>query len=198
MQDSFKTIAKTISGALFKEKGSKFIGYAFPVTDETKINAYLEAVKKEHHKARHWCYAWRLGHPDEHYRINDDGEPSGTAGLPIYGQIQSFELTDVLVVVVRYFGGTKLGVSGLINAYKTVAKDILSQANIIEKTLDKTISLTFEYADMDKVLRLLRQHNANIITQELAMNCNFKVSIRKSHSEQLTKAIKDLRCVIIK
>lgn len=197
MQDLYKTIAKPVSNALYKEKGSKFIGYAFPVTDEEQINAYFEQVKKEHHKARHWCYAWRMGYPDEHYRINDDGEPSGTAGLPIYGQIQSFELTNVMVVVVRYFGGTKLGVSGLINAYKTTAKEILNQSMIIEKTIDKTFYFIFEYADMDKVLRVLRQYEVNFLEQDMAMNCKFKVSIRESQAKILLQTIEKLRCVTI-
>ncbi|PIE47702.1 MAG: YigZ family protein [Flavobacteriales bacterium] len=162
------------------------------------ISTYLEQVKKEHHKARHWCYAWRLGFSGEQYRINDDGEPSGTAGLPIYGQIQSFELTNVLVIVVRYFGGTKLGVSGLINAYKTTTKACLQEAEIIQKTVDTSFQLIFEYADMDKVLKVIRQFDAQIISRDMALNCDFKIAIRQSQAETLKTAIEELRCVKLK
>ncbi len=162
------------------------------------ISTYLEQVKKEHHKARHWCYAWRLGFSGEQYRINDDGEPSGTAGLPIYGQIQSFELTNVLVIVVRYFGGTKLGVSGLINAYKTTTKACLQEAEIIQKTVDTSFQLIFEYADMDKVLKVIRQFDAQIISRDMALNCDFKITIRQSQAAALKTAIEELRCVKFK
>ena len=131
--DTYKTIEFPSEEILFKEKGSKFFGYAFPVTTEEAIKEHLEILKKQHHTARHWCYAWQLGKSYELYRANDDGEPSNSAGMPIYGQLQSFELTNILLVVVRYFGGTKLGVGGLIQAYKTTAQWALEASEIIEK-----------------------------------------------------------------
>src|SRR5690606_187361 len=136
---------------LFKEKGSKFLGYAFPVTSEEQVKTHLEELKKQHHSARHWCYAWQMGKNYDSYRANDDGEPSNSAGMPIYGQIQSFELTNVLVVVVRYFGGVKLGVGGLIQAYKTSAQLALEASEIIEKTIDAEYIVQCEYKDLNKV-----------------------------------------------
>ena len=135
MKDTYNTITAASEG-LFTDRGSKFIAYAFPIKSEEEIKEYLEEIKKEHWKARHHCYAWRLGIDGNTYRANDDGEPSGTAGKPILGQLDSFEITDTLVVVVRYFGGTKLGVGGLINAYKSAAIDALQQVEIISKTID--------------------------------------------------------------
>src|ERR1035438_4724191 len=132
--DNYKTISSSSQG-IYKEKGSKFIAYTFPVKTETEIKAHIEKLKKEHHSARHHCYAYRL-HPDKSvYRMNDDGEPSGTAGKPIFGQIQSNDLTDILIVVVRYFGGTLLGVSGLINAYRSAAVEVLKNSTFINKTV---------------------------------------------------------------
>ena len=136
INDTYNTITKPSQDVLFKDKNSKFFGYAFPVKSEEEIKSYLEALKKQHHSARHWCYAYQLGTETTNYRANDDGEPNNSAGMPIYGQIQSFNLTNVLVVVVRYFGGVKLGVGGLINAYKTTAQLALESSNIIEKTIN--------------------------------------------------------------
>lgn len=195
INDTYLTIAQPSPESLFKDKGSKFLGYAFPIFSESEILPIIEKLKKEHHKARHWCYAWRLGSNYQHYRINDDGEPSGSAGLPIYGQIQSKNLTHVLVVVVRYFGGTKLGVSGLITAYKSAAMQCLEQATIIEKTIDSNYKLTFEYTDMNKVQRVLKQFGVNIVQQNLEVNCQFTVSIRRSEAHQFIKSIEELRCV---
>jgi uncharacterized YigZ family protein len=197
MKDFYKTILQSKEGPVYKDKGSRFIGYTFPVTHEREIALYLEKIKKQHHKARHWCYAWKLGKQYENYRVNDDGEPSGSAGLPIYGQIQSFELTNVLVVVVRYFGGTKLGVSGLINAYKTASQEVLKDSKIITKTIDDEYLLIFAYADLDKVLKLLHKSPAKVLSQKMEMNCEYHISIRKSESEKLIKQLKELRCVSI-
>ena len=158
-KDTYKTIEVAIGDALFKEKGSKFIGYAFPVSSEDEVKIHIDELKKKHHSARHWCYAWQIGVEDIQYRANDDGEPNNSAGQPIYGQILSKEITNVLVVVVRYFGGTKLGVGGLISAYKTTAKLILDEANVIEKTIDVSFKLNFEYVDINKVMRIIKEHD---------------------------------------
>jgi uncharacterized YigZ family protein len=144
MIDTYNTINATSKG-LFTDRGSKFIAYAYPIQSEEEIKEYLEILKKEHWKAGHHCYAWRLGTDGNTHRANDDGEPSGTAGKPILGQLDSFEITDTLVVVIRYFGGTKLGVGGLINAYKSAAIDALKQVEIISKTIDNYYKIVYDY-----------------------------------------------------
>ncbi|WP_245780673.1 IMPACT family protein [Lutibacter maritimus] len=183
---------------MFKEKGSKFIGYAFPVISEDEVKMHLEELKKKHHSARHWCYAWQIGVEDIQYRANDDGEPNNSAGQPIYGQILSKEITNVLVVVVRYFGGTKLGVGGLISAYKTTAKLILDAAKIIEKTIDVNFQLNFEYVDMNKVMRIIKEHNIEILHQRMELNCELVISIRKKYANLVQQSFEDLRCLKIK
>ncbi len=189
MNDTFKTIDKPVKEVIFKEKSSKFLGYAFPVKTEEEIKQHLEAIKKEHYSARHWCYAWQLGYgTSQHYRANDDGEPNNSAGIPIYGQIQSFELTDVLVVVVRYFGGIKLGVGGLVQAYKTSAQLTLQEAQIIEKVITQTLAISFDYKDMNKVMRVVKERNLQVINQKLEMNCTLFIEVRNSEAEQ-TRAI---------
>ncbi len=189
MNDTFKTIDKPVKEVIFKEKSSKFLGYAFPVKTEEEIKQHLEAVKKEHYSARHWCYAWQLGYgTSQHYRANDDGEPNNSAGIPIYGQIQSFELTDVLVVVVRYFGGIKLGVGGLVQAYKTSAQLTLQEVQIIEKVITQTLAISFDYKDMNKVMRVVKERNLQVINQKLEMNCTLFIEVRNSEAEQ-TRAI---------
>jgi len=195
LQDTYKTIAQPSEFSLFKDKGSKFYGYAFPITSENEISPIIEFLKKEHHKARHWCYAWQLGDDYSQYRINDDGEPSGSAGLPIYGQIQSKDLTNILVVVVRYFGGTKLGVSGLISAYKKTAQLALEQSDFITKTIDNQYLLTFSYIDLNKILRILKNSSAKILTQNMEMECKYNISIRKTENDSFIKALEESRCV---
>lgn len=197
-KDTYKTIKKSVSEVIFKDKSSKFLGYAFPITSESEIKPILEAIKKEHFSARHWCYAWQLGKEQKQYRANDDGEPSGTAGLPIYGQIQSFELTDILVVVVRYFGGIKLGVGGLINAYKTTAQLTLQQADIQECTINKIFKIHFDYKDMNKVMRVIKEKNLTITHQQLTMDCVIFVEVRKREAAQLPKAFEQLYEVSVK
>jgi len=161
----YKTISKLSKGE-FKDRGSKFIAYAYPAYDEKEWQRHLEEVKKEHFKARHHCYGFRLGMDKNNFRANDDGEPSGTAGKPILGQIDSFGLTNVIIIVVRYFGGTKLGTSGLINAYRESAKIALQNANIIEKTLDEIYRLTFEYALMSDVMGTIKKLEIKIVLQD--------------------------------
>ena len=150
----------------YKEKGSKFIAYAFPVSTSAEWQQYLEAIKKEHPKSRHHCYAYRLGVDNNNFRANDDGEPSGTAGKPILGQLRSFDVTNVIVIVVRYFGGTLLGASGLIHAYKTVAANALAQASIVEQTVSDIYRLTFDYAIMSNVMNAIKKNNLSMIHQD--------------------------------
>lgn len=197
-KDTYKTIDIAKGEALFKDKGSKFIGYAFPVTSEEEVKVYLEGLKKKHYAARHWCYAWRIGIEEIRYRANDDGEPNNSAGQPIYGQLLSFDLTNVLVVVVRYFGGTKLGVGGLINAYKTSAKLILEEVVIVEKTIDVYFQLFFEYQHMNKVMRIVKEQSLTLVHQKMELSCDFLISVRKQQSAKVYQLFQDLRCLKIK
>mgnify|MGYP001234219677 FL=1 len=185
--DSYKTIIQASKEGLFKDRGSKFYGYAFPVTNEEEIKEKIEFLKKQHYNARHWCYAWQLGENYDHYRANDDGEPSNSAGMPIYGQLQSFNVTNVLVVVVRYFGGTKLGVGGLIKAYKNSAKLALENSIIIDKTIDKVFLIKFEYPEMNTIMRIIKDENISIINQKMELNCQFIISIRKKEAIRIFK-----------
>jgi len=197
-KDTFKTISKPLEETLLKEKGSKFFGYAFPVETEEMAMGCLEGVKEKHKNARHFCYAYQLGTDQIYFRANDDGEPSNSAGIPIYGQIQSFDLTNVLVVVVRYFGGTKLGVGGLISAYKNSAKLTLETCEIVEKTINSIYEIGFEYKDLNKVMRIIKEKNLAIVEQQLELNCKIVVSVRKSLDEILESAFKSLYEVKVK
>lgn len=166
--DTYQTIAFESEEVLFKEKGSKFYGYAFPITNEEEVKPIIENLKKQHPHAVHYCYAYQLGTaPKIYYRANDDGEPGNTAGAPIYGQIQSFGLTNILVVVVRFFGGVKLGVGGLIAAYKTTAQMTLEVCEIVEKTIDVHFLITFDYKNMSKVMRVIKEKKLEITAQEM-------------------------------
>lgn len=196
--DTYKTIASSVQEVIFKEKSSKFLGYAFPVTSEEEIKAHLEAVKKAHFSARHWCYAWQLGHgTNQRYRANDDGEPNNTAGIPIYGQIQSFELTNILVIVVRYFGGIKLGVGGLVQAYKTTAQLTLQEAEIEEKLITEELRIRFEYPLMNKVMRVVKEQNLNITQQLLTENCELHLAIRQSDYQRMQELFENIYGVLI-
>ena len=180
--DTYRTIVKSSVGELFKDKNSKFIGFAFPVTNEEQVKDHLEDIKKEHYAARHYCYAYQIGTETIQYRVNDDGEPSNSAGMPIYGQIQSYDVTNILIVVIRYYGGVKLGVGGLINAYRTGAQLALEASVIIEKTINKEFHLKFEYKNMSKVMRLIKENDVEIKKQTLELNCLLEISVRKSNS----------------
>lgn len=179
VKDTYRTIAKPSEEVLFKDKNSKFFGYAFPVTSEEEVKEHLEDLKKKHHAARHWCYAWQLGELNSHYRANDDGEPSNSAGMPIYGQIQSFNVTNILIVVVRYFGGVKLGVGGLINAYKTTAQMALEESKIVTRTVNQKFKIFFDYPEMNKVMRVIKENDLNVIDQILELDCTIIISVRK-------------------
>ena len=190
--DLYKTIDFPSEEVLLKEKNSKFFGYAIPVTSEEDVKENLERLRKEHFSARHWCYAYQIGTEKIQYRANDDGEPNNSAGMPIYGQIQSFEVTNILVVVVRYFGGVKLGVGGLISAYKTAAQMALENATIIEKTIDKHIIISFGYAHMNKVMRIIKEKNLQIVSQKMEMDCEIEISIRKKNVQNLLDTFESL------
>tara|TARA_R110002126_G_scaffold286314_1_gene437895 strand:+ start:10711 stop:11319 length:609 start_codon:yes stop_codon:yes gene_type:complete len=196
--DSYKTILKPSKETLFKEKGSKFFGYAFPVFTEDDVKNCLDELRKTHHNARHFCYAYQIGIEKIKFRANDDGEPNNSAGMPIYGQIQSFEVTNVLLVSVRYFGGTKLGVGGLISAYKTSAQLTLDIADIVEKTIDIQYKLIFNYDMMNAVQRIIKERNISIINQKLELNCEYTISIRKKEAQTVFDVFENLYKVEIK
>lgn len=184
IEDTYKTIS-SISEGIYTEKRSKFIAIALPVRTHEQIKAYLEQYQKEYYDARHVCYAYMLGHERKDFRANDNGEPSGTAGKPILGQINSNELTDILIIVVRYFGGIKLGTSGLIVAYKAAAVEAIANAEIIEKTVDEDITVAFEYPFMNDVMRIVKEEGPEIIEQSYDMDCLITLRIRKSMMEKL-------------
>jgi len=198
LEDVYKTIDKPSEESLFKVKGSKFFGYAFPILSEEDVKEHLEVLKKKHHSARHWCYAYQLGIETIRFRANDDGEPNNSAGLPIYGQIQSFEVTNILIVSVRYFGGTKLGVGGLISAYKTSAQITLEAAYILEKTINIYFKLTFNYDLMNAVQRIIKEKNIEITNQKLEMDCEYTISVRKKEAASIYTIFDNLYKVTIK
>ena len=191
-KDTYKTIAAASEEVLYKEKNSKFFGYAFPVTTEEEIKEILERLRKEHFSARHWCYAYQIGTEKIQYRTNDDGEPNNSAGMPIFGQIQSFEVTNVLLVVIRYFGGVKLGVGGLISAYKITAQMALENSEIVERTIDKHFIISFGYANMNKVMRIIKEKNLQIVSQKMEMDCEIEISIRKKNVQNLLDTFENL------
>lgn len=193
--DLYRTLKRPSDEQVYKEKGSKFLGYAFPIESVAQVDIHIQQLKKTHSKARHWCYAWQIGVEKPTYRYNDDGEPSNSAGKPIYGQIQSFELTNILIVVVRYFGGTKLGVGGLVTAYKSAAKLSLEHADVVEKMLMDTLIVAFDYIHMDKVMRIIKEHQLQIVHQKMELNCLFEISVRKNKAEEILQIFKDLRCL---
>jgi len=197
-KDTYKTILKPSEEVLFKEKGSKFLGYAFPISNEEEVKEHLESLRKQHHSARHWCYAWQMGLHYENYRANDDGEPSNSAGMPIYGQLQSFDVTNILVVIVRYFGGTKLGVGGLVQAYKTAAQMALEACRIVEKTIDEEFVIKFEYPEMNTVMRIIKDEDIKLIDQKMELSCEFKISVRKKDAAKVFEIFQNTYKVSIK
>lgn len=189
MADSYKTITKPTIEILYKDRGSKFYGYAFPISSDTEVNELIAPLRNRHPKAGHHCYAWKLGADDNNYRANDDGEPSHSAGDPILGQINSYELSDVLVVVSRIFGGTKLGVGGLISAYREAAKISLETAQIKVRTITASIEIKFEYPQMSQVMRFIDENNFKIGKQELTASCNIHIDVPASRQEAVTAQI---------
>ncbi len=184
MADLYKTIQNPSEG-LYKEKGSKFLAFAYPVSTVEEIKERINYLQKQYHDARHHCYAWRLGADMERYRVNDDGEPSGSAGNPIFGQIQSRELSDILVVVIRYFGGTLLGVGGLINAYRSATSDSLDQARIVELKVYKLIHVQFEYSQMNSVMKVIKELDLSFENQEFDLNCSLTLKVWKRKMERV-------------
>jgi uncharacterized YigZ family protein len=185
LKDTYQTLAAPAPEILYKEKNSKFYGYAFPVTSEEEIKVHLEQLRKQHYGAVHFCYAFQLGTDTVYYRANDDGEPSNSAGMPIYGQIQSFGLTNVLVIAVRFFGGVKLGVGGLISAYRTAAQMVLQEAEIVEKTIDIYYKVSFDYKNMNKVMRIIKENNLEIVAQRMNESCEIDLATRKKNAEKI-------------
>ncbi|WP_298136026.1 YigZ family protein [Flavobacterium sp.] len=198
MNDTYKTISKSSEEILFKEKNSKFYGYAFPVTSEQEVKNHLDILRKQHYGAVHFCYAFQIGTDKIQFRANDDGEPSNTAGAPIYGQIQSFGLTNILVVVVRFFGGIKLGVGGLISAYRTSAQMALETSEVIEKTIDIHYAISFDYKNMNKVMRVIKEKNLEIISQNMNESCEIEIATRKKNAEQIFDIFTNLYEIEIK
>ena len=192
MKDTYRTIESPSQETLFKEKGSKFFGYAFPISKEEEVKLFLEQLKLKHPTSGHFCYAWQLGEETIRFRANDDGEPNNSAGQPIYGQLQSFDMTNILVVSVRYFGGTKLGVGGLIQAYKYSAQLTLESVAVVERTIDVSYQLIFDYPLMNKVMRIVKEKNIHILEQDLGINCVYRIAVRKSEAEEVIARFESL------
>lgn len=186
--DTYRTFESPAEG-LFRDRGSKFLAFGFAVYSQEEISEILQRLRKEHPGANHHCYAWRLGVSGDSYRANDDGEPSGTAGKPIYNQLLSAGITNVLVVVARYFGGTLLGVSGLINAYKSAAADCIANAKVIEKHITEIYRLEFQYSAMNEVMKILKDHNLSQWNQDFQLDCKLEFSVRKSEADTIVAAL---------
>lgn len=192
---NFKTIESPVENTLLKEKGSKFLGFAFPVNNEEELKNALEKIRAEHQKATHHCYAFRMGLNGENYRANDDGEPSGSAGLPIYNQLLANEITNVLVISVRYYGGTKLGVSGLVKAYKESAKITLEEANIITKELETTVEIQFNFNQQNIIFTLLSKYDAKIINFDAQERAIISAKIKLRHKDEILEALINMQFV---
>lgn len=195
-EDTYLTISKPSEG-IFRDRGSKFIGLAYPVTSEAEIKEHLNKLRKEHFGANHHCYAYRLGADKSAYRSNDDGEPANSAGKPILGQIQSKDLTNILVVVVRYFGGTLLGVSGLINAYRTAAAEALASAEIIEKQVQDVYQVKFEYPVMNDVMKIVKDEELGVLAQDFALSCALTFTSRQSQSDRVLALFRKIEGVSV-
>ena len=196
LPDIYKTLA-TASEGIYKEKGSKFITYAYPISCEEEVKEYVDELKKKYYDARHHCYAWQLGADGQNFRANDDGEPSGTAGKPILGQIRSHELTNILIVVIRYFGGTKLGTSGLIRAYKEASMDAINNGEIIEKTINNYYRVNFDYGVMNDVMKVIKDENPQIHLQDFNLRCAIEMSCRQSEAGKLVNKFENIESVSI-
>ncbi len=196
MTDSYFTIEKASEGS-YKDKGSKFVAFAWPVGSEEEIREYIQILKKEHYSARHHCFAWRLGAAKDRFRTNDDGEPSSTAGRPILGQIQRLDLTDILIVVVRYFGGTLLGVSGLIKAYGEAAADALRNANVITKLVEIHFCVSFDYMQMNNVMKIIKEKDLPQNKNEFDLQCRIISSVRQSEADGVFESFRKIEGVVV-
>ncbi len=197
-EDVYLTVARVSPEVLYKERKSKFFGSVFPIASEDEVRPIVEELRKKHPTANHVCHAWQLGVNDFSYRANDDGEPHNSAGMPIYGQIQAFGVTNVLVTVTRVFGGTKLGVGGLVQAYRTAAQMALEQAQIVERTIETHFELKFNYPLMDRVMRIVKQKNLKVLSQKMELDCQLALSVRLGEAEQVLELFEELREVDIK
>jgi len=195
--DTYQTITDPVEG-LFKDKGSKFIAFAYPLVSETAVKAHLVKLRAEHTKANHFCYAYRLTPDRNVYRVNDDGEPSGTAGRPILNALLSANITNILIVVVRYFGGTLLGVPGLINAYRSAANEALMLASVVEKTVNDIYEITFSYLAMNDVMRLLKEEQLNLLDQQFDNECKIRFEVRKAQLNRVLQRFENQTGVEIK
>ncbi len=196
--DTYKTISKPSAPLLFKERKSKFYGYCFPVSDEDSIKEHIEALRKVYPTANHVCYAWQMGVEAKSYRANDDGEPKNSAGQPIYGQLLSKELTNVILMVIRYFGGTKLGVGGLIQAYKTTAELTLDGADLITRQVQAHLQLNFNYRDINKVMRIIKSHNLQLKSQKMELACEFVLTVNAAQLETVLNQFKGESTIKVK
>ena len=196
--DVYSTIANPSSEVLFKDRKSKFYGRAFPLRSESEVKPIVESLKKQYPSAGHFCYAWKTGLEHQKYRANDDGEPKNSAGIPIYGQIQSCGLTNILIVVLRIYGGTKLGVSGLINAYKTTAKMVLDASTIVERTNEIELELLFGYPLMNEVMRILRKLDLRMVSKKMEMECSMIIAVPKSKTNGMHQELKRIHGLKIK
>jgi uncharacterized YigZ family protein len=196
-EDTYLTIKKPSEG-VFKDKGSKFLSFAFPVKTEEEVKEILASVRKQHHIANHHCYAFRLGADKQFFRSNDDGEPSNTAGKPILGQIQSKDLTNILIIVARYFGGTLLGVSGLINAYRQAANDALLNAEIVEEIVKEKYKIHFGYLHMNDVMKIIKDEKLEILSQSFELDCELTFAVRKNKAEKMVEQMKKIEGLNIK
>jgi len=195
-KSTYFTLLKRSEG-FYAEKGSKFIGIALPCSSADQAKELLEAARKEHPKAGHFCYAYRFGLNGDQYRANDDGEPSNSAGAPILGQLQSFEITNVLIIVLRYYGGTKLGVGGLINAYRTGAKEAILAGKIVEREVYEWININFEYPDMPTVMNLIKKHQLEMVEHEFEISCRIKTNLRVNFAQEIKAELNSLDSVKI-
>lgn len=198
MLHEYKTISKAVENIIIKEKGSKFIGFAFQINNELELKNALEKVRLEHPKATHHCYAFRLGLNGENYRANDDGEPSGSAGLPIFNQLLAHEITNVLVIVVRYYGGTKLGVSGLVKAYKESAKITLEECEIITNELESEIEITFNFNQQNIIFTLLSKFDAKVLQFDANDNCILTASVKTAKVEIISEKLSEMQFISLK
>ena len=195
--DEYKTITQMAQGS-FRDKGSRFISIAFPTTTELEVKQHLESLRKQYYDATHHCYAYVLGFDKSAYRTNDDGEPSGTAGRPIYGQILSADLTNILIVVIRYYGGTKLGVPGLINAYKVASAEVLKNATIVTKIVKEVYQIEYPYEVMNDVMKIIKDEILEVINNEFGMECVIRLAIRHSEADRVTGKFSKINRLVIK